>query len=477
MAGSTLRVWSFIECKDLDDDGLSALGSVLPPGFTPPCDFTHAKPKTGNQSQQDDCILLVEQLVAACEGSVWDKPTVLAVRGWWDSHNNAKAVEWAAALYSIPVAASKSSMINDLIAFQALPIAWRQLEYMSQLWDAMSETDQEVLSNSAKPALPLRRLGSVQPEHGSGSESPPARSGGGSSWLPPDVPEPAAAVNAVDVMSNAFVAMCDRMNGKQDAESKIPEDAVEKVKEKARRALSENRFFDIRALSEKNLYKLRFRGSAGPASTLSFSNGVITAVDQEDKDVLNSWDWHDFQSAWNEYIVIMVSMPDQMALVSDRMKWFQELSNYRNVSDHARVKYGTLFMHRHMGATEWLPLFYSDASLLLQYMPTHSAPSHVSLGDAHARGRTRGKGGGGKGAGAKRQRSRSPVRGKGGSSSPRQPPHKRHKYCFSRTDRAKGECAHGNGCRFDHRCASCGGPHSAAACPNWDQAVVDRNLH
>jgi hypothetical protein len=138
MSFSQLRVWSSEECKTLSDQELGSLGSCLPPGFSPPCSFGTANGKTGSEAQQHDVIALIEQSALACVGPDWDEPLTLAVRGWWSSHMNAKAVEWAAALYGIPVENTKEAMVEALVVFQAMPLSWKQLRHMSGLWDKLS---------------------------------------------------------------------------------------------------------------------------------------------------------------------------------------------------------------------------------------------------------------------------------------------------------------------------------------------------
>jgi hypothetical protein len=526
-----MRTWSVAECSTLDKEGLAKLGNGFPAGFDSPCDFKDALPKTASQMQDDQIKLFEGSLAGEGSDPRWSPPTALAAQSWWHSHNNMAAVQWAVALHGLPVEASalKKDNIQLLLDYQAPPIPWKQLEFMAAAWYDMSAEERKKVSGTppapAPPrygtalqlliqpwppvndngpsqlgplpgggpgiqhpiaalgpplgsAVPRQPLNTGPPGGGTGlsSSGPPDGSSGGSSQV----------TDAVTSMAEVLAKACDIIRDKAAAEAdtaKVPEDAVEKVLEKMRRSLRNNEYLDIMYLSANNLDKLRFKGGTDVGTALSLVNGVLTATDQSQNDITNSYDWKEFRSAWNMLMMLMMGMPDMLPRVQDRMRWFQLLESYRNVHDNQRTKYAKLFMYRYKDEVLWEKFFHTDSSLLLQYLPASSVSPQFNLGDAWARGKTRESSrrendrnhGGGRSSAGKRHRSRSPRRS-GGKNSRSRAPQKRHKYCFTRADPLKGECSHGSSCRFDHNCASCGGQHSAATCPAWDQAKADRNL-
>ena len=143
------------------------------------------------------------------------------------------------------------------------------------------------------------------------------------------------------------------------------------------------------------------------------------------------------------------------AEIADYITWFGKVFWDAASTPDSKARYMKRFMHKHCAQPNWPALMDSDSLLLRNVL--HKPPA-VPMPSAQP-SRTSG---GAKGSGR-------------GSSQPRKPS---TLYCFAFCDQNKTVCSArgGSKCGFRHVCASCGGPHMAAACKAWIQATVDSNM-
>jgi hypothetical protein len=395
-------------------------------------------------------------------------------------------VFWSAALHGIQQkASSKSDTMRELIEYQCLPIPWKQMEYMVDAWFALDESARSEIRNAPACTHAKKIHVGPHPDDASTSDYEDDVLGGGKALphgrtdVPDDPPKstPSESSALAALLAKAIDALGNRP-APSPLEVRPSEDPVERTLDKARKALLGGYYIDIMHLSKSNMDKLRFKGLSPSGDTLRIVNGNLTTSSCADTDLASSYNWREFASAFSEYVILMLATREVAHLVEDRLRWFQEVSQYRNVRDDQRTKYCKYFMCQYAGFAPWLPLFHSDSSLLLQYLPISTVAEPFNLGDAHARSQLRRDRQSGTGSGSKRQQT-SPSHGAPGGKKPKHSPagkKKKHRYCFTRSDPSLGACPHGTKCRFDHNCASCGKDHTAADCSAWDQATADKNL-
>jgi hypothetical protein len=191
------------------------------------------------------------------------------------------------------------------------------------------------------------------------------------------------------------------------------------------------------------------------------------------KDFSKVFDWDLFCSGWLEWIDLMVHHPTAMMNVPDRMRWFQQLSNFM-ASPSAKCRYAKFFHLKYAACSDWAIKFTEDANLLLEHLrPDHTGRADSSGRSSSTRNRNNDQGGG----------SSTPKPTKKRERTERQPPASAKKtkktlqLCRSRMDQSVGPCSFGTKCRFSHECPSCirGGftsQHTAADCSSFSPAKV-----
>jgi hypothetical protein len=487
-----LQTWSIAEMEGASSSSAALSAHVLPNGFEPPCPYGEAKPKT-THTQQHDAYALVEESVRDCQSEAWDAKTQDNVLCWWTSHCSVGAVLWSAALHGLPFEkTSKADTVKMLMRVQAPIISFRQMDVMQAVWEGMSGDDQFTLSSKTPPPRPKQF---EFPAPGGNSDSMLADQGSCSppSIRPHHVPltsssagdgeskqsRPSPHVNSSDDTSTEFLGMMRRivasMSDHGPTPAVVPDGLkcpVDKLLADALAAIESGSFFEIASISSENIRKLQFRAVAGKKQSVRFGDFQLVGGRFEEVDWSSRFVWDEFASGWLRWISLMAGS-SKVQLIPDRCQWYEKLLSFKHGTAYAKAKFAKFFMLKYAKSACWSGAFDSDSAILIDMLFQTAA-------DRGYNGGTPRQGGGGGAGGDPNNRSlmsnkrhrpnesprpRNSLRPNGG-------PKRMKKLCFTRVDKARGECVYPN-CKFSHACVCCSGDHSAAMCTSWSQAKAD----
>jgi hypothetical protein len=395
-------------------------------------------------------------------------------------------VVYAAQLHGLPVGptTNKQPIIDMLLKYQAPVLPFGQMEAFADCWESLSAADREQIgAKHPKPvpvvhvpaitmppprprqALPNRTVLVVPGTSVNASAAPGVSSGFEDEKFESPVPAMDAVtqnailaqiIQSLQVLTALSSSSAAALLTKPAAPPlMVPElSPFDKMIKKAADSIATRSYFNAIALNKENLDKLLYRDHT-PAASKSIRLGDLvlssgSAKSETRFDNLISWPL--WRSGFMKWLSLLALSP-LSHLGADRMNWYLQVETFKNArSDWHRARYAKMFMFRYVAKDNWVEIFNTDSSLLLEMMDSQCDEESPAVVDSKrsAPAGTPGK-----------------VRHVVKKQKPSVP------LCFSRSRPALGECKVGALCKFVHICPCCNKDHSAKQCPNFDQKVAN----
>ena len=454
-------------------------GFEFGPGFEAPSNADNvSKLASISEAQIADLYDLVcKEVKEAPQGRSWSDALDHSMSSYWDKMT-ADAVKWAAAFarlclgMEVPVVGhTKTAFMEALVAAQVPPISVRSLKAMVTEFKASvaraprADRHGEDLEGAGHEA---DDAGAV----GAGDAAPAGAGPGGGSGAPGrggDKPggDVSTMVSAFSVamaeQTKALAALTLAMKRDEpkadDGLSHMDKPALDALVRHYKAVdgrLVAGLWVDPMCLCPRYLEKLRMKDAGQTAKSEKLGGVTITSGPAP----ISCQNWYYPEGMRDGYLRLVArtsQIPERAGRVNDMLLFFVEIWNYPDVSDENRSRFMKEYMYDHAGETDWASAYHNDTVLVKKYLAKSSGSASLGAapsGDRRQPSTTKSSGG-------KRRRSRSPRRDRGARGE------YTRKVCYTRLDPKRGECTY-RGCKFSHKCATCGEDHPASKCPRWE---------